>query len=90
MLCEIEHHILKLDGPYGPSTARAICKTHGFDMSHMTRIWSGGEMCPIGQIEAARDRVLADILAATGVSPEIMNTPEPPKRTRKPKAEPNA
>ena len=97
MHCEIETKRSRPEGPFGRVDIRAHCKVHNF-VVHGAEI---GEICPIGQIEAARDEALAKIVACAG-DPSAENdglttTPDPApnthtiaKRTRKPKVEPDA
>ena len=100
MPCEIETKRSRPEGPFGRVDIRAHCKVHNF-VVHGAEI---GEICPIGQIEAARDEALAALgkptpsnvpntySGSTEPAPADDGTrPEPPpKRTRKSKAEPDA
>ncbi len=62
MTCEIETKHQRLDGPAGPVTIRSHCKAHGFVL-HGEAMAS---FCPIGQIEEATEKAMAQILAMAG------------------------
>ena len=91
MACEIKNDTLRPNGPFGDVVHRGVCVTHGF------RVYGEalqGDLCPIGQIEAATEAALARInggeVADTTAADPAPNTHGTLKRTRKPKAEPDA
>ena len=95
MPCEIETKRSRPEGPFGRVDIRAHCKVHNF-VVHGAEI---GEICPIGQIEAARDEALAAlgnpapvIIDDVDGSARVAASPSThaPRRPRKPKVEPDA
>ena len=98
MTCEIKNTVTRPNGPYGDVMLQGYCATHDF------RVFEGsihGKLCPIGQIEAATAKALAQILAMAGprdpATENVASEPyaismlkaaaavPPPKRPRKPK-----
>ena len=83
MTCQIKNSVTRPNGPYGDVMLQGYCATHDF------RVFEGsihGKLCPIGQIEAATAKALAQISAKTGPEPA---RDDPPALTTTPDPNPN-
>ena len=90
MTCELKHTVTKPNGPYGDKALKSQCATHGF---HTYGVVIEGTLCPIGQIEAATEKALAQIAGTaqlffgkTGPEPA---RDDPPALTTTPDPNPN-
>ena len=89
MTCEIENTVTRPNGPYGDVVTNGRCLTHGFRTYGIAlEVAHNGPLCPLGQIYAARDAVVAQIHALTTVpmtEAALGIDTAPHKRPRKPK-----
>lgn len=69
--CKIATYVVPMMDQYGrlyasgPSTSQSKCDSHGWMFTPGEPMW-GDKLCPIGQIEAARDEAIEAIAAAKG------------------------
>ena len=90
MDCKIENQCLKPNGPYGDVVLRGICTTHGFRTYGEALNWA---VCPIGQIEEATAKALAQIAGTAqlffGKTGQEPARDDPPALTTTPDPNPN-
>ena len=63
MTCEIENTVTRPNGPYGDVVTNGRCLTHSF---RTYGVAMNGKLCPIGQIEAATAKAMAQIATMAG------------------------